>query len=958
MGLRIERDTSLKKISLILFAFLMLNLCCSAQSEELSLDGNWSFKIDPDNAGESGHWYDPSATLYQGWDSIPVPYNWDLLNRYAGYSGKAWYRRNVSIPQNFRGRSLRLVFEGVANDAKLWLNGKELGANNIGFLPFGFEVTDLIKVNEANELIICVDNSRRLGALWNWGGIRRPVKLLADQGWHIVNQQVAPVVDLSKRMAKILVNVQLKNTTRERKKLNGRWQLKSGDSYISSVPFSITIEPGAEASERIETSITGKNFHLWDLDAPSLYSSIIHVEVEGRREDVQDRADKFGLRKFEIDTASRVIRLNGKPIRPVGFNLVPEDRMTGNTLPLYRVMEDVDLLKSLGVSMARLSHMPLTKEFLDYLDEKGILIIAEIPVWGADQHVKKDDTTSMGWLSRMISRDFNHPCIIGWSVGNEIGHNPDAMEYVNKAIRKVRDLDSTRMALMVSHTAHNRVDPIIYSDLGLVNKYGKTLGSMAAQIHAAHPNKILFFTEYGITQFSEDLDGDVDARSMLDSLRSNPFVVGASYWTLNDYRSNYLNTAEASDIRPWGIVNTFRQKKKAFYSFQRALSPFKRVDIRLGVLSTNRQSLDLVLQPRSVNDIPAVQLDRYTLLAYSVDDNGHVTGGDFVDLPVVRPGDKPFARNLYWKRDSTASAIRIQVVSPLNYTVYDTIMHLKKPKPPQLLFAKSGRGFMNEFPAGGGILQVACEMPPVGNVYKYRYVQNGKQKELITENTSFVELKGFNKGDKTTVYISALNNYGESEAINTGEVITGFGILPPVITYSSAVPGGFFIGYKTQPDDYQFEIQYTKVKGDYSNAPSLKTTAKGVLHVEGLNDGTTYYYRLRKYKQNSYVSDWAPEQNILLNGSIPPPVPVISGAIRKNESLIICFENVHSSTGYMLQYREEKNKDWQEVSINASGIGHFRLTGLSANKTYCLRMAAIGMNGISVFSPVLIAPGK
>jgi beta-galactosidase len=154
----------------------------------------------------------------------------------------------------------------------------------------------------------------------------------------------------------------------------------------------------------------------------------------------------------------------------MGFNLVPDDRTTGNTLPLWRIKEDVDLMKSMGGNLARLSHLPLHKEMFDYLDQKGILVYAEVPLWGYDQLVDKNNPVPKEWLARLISANYNHPSIIGWSVGNEIGQVPGVNDYVSDAIQHAHELDSTRLAVMVSHTAgRTNNDPLQFSDMGLIN---------------------------------------------------------------------------------------------------------------------------------------------------------------------------------------------------------------------------------------------------------------------------------------------------------------------------------------------------------------------------------------------------------------------------------------------------------------------------------------------------------
>src|SRR5699024_4564718 len=106
------------------------------------------------------------------WESMVVPGNWDLANRYADYVGKAWYRRKFRIPYKMKDKALRLVFESTSYYAKFWLNGKYLGESRFGFLPKKFDIKEAVRYGEDNILAVEIDNTFKLGALWNWGGIR------------------------------------------------------------------------------------------------------------------------------------------------------------------------------------------------------------------------------------------------------------------------------------------------------------------------------------------------------------------------------------------------------------------------------------------------------------------------------------------------------------------------------------------------------------------------------------------------------------------------------------------------------------------------------------------------------------------------------------------------------------------------------------------------------------------
>src|SRR5688572_8056030 len=153
---------------IILFLLLLISFSCKIIAQENAgeniqqLDGIWAFKIDPNGAGEQLQWFKETMDI-TSWDSMAVPGNWDLRNEYSHYKGKAWYRTSFSIQGIAKEKAVRLLFEAVYHDSKIWLNGKLLGTNNSGYLPFEFEITRLLNYDKPNSLVVCADNTFRRG---------------------------------------------------------------------------------------------------------------------------------------------------------------------------------------------------------------------------------------------------------------------------------------------------------------------------------------------------------------------------------------------------------------------------------------------------------------------------------------------------------------------------------------------------------------------------------------------------------------------------------------------------------------------------------------------------------------------------------------------------------------------------------------------------------------------------
>lgn len=897
-------------------------------AQKQTLNGTWAFKTDPDGVGEEKAWFAEGLSLAT-WDSMPVPGNWDLRNAYASYAGKAWYRTTFSAQS---AESIRLVFEGVYHDSKVWLNGRLLGGSNTGFLPFEFDIAKLIKSGGSNTLVVCTDNTLRRGALWNWGGIRRPVSLQYSTGPRLLNQHISSSVDLQKKSAVVHLEVFTNSNTA----IDGSVSITNKSGYKKLVSFKAAA--GDSVRTQLTINISGRDFHLWNCDDPFLYTSVASLTNGATH------SDRFGIRKVEVDNKNFVFKLNGEPMRVMGFNLVPDDRTTGSTLPAWRYKEDIDLMKSMGANLARLTHLPMPKDMLDYLDEKGIMIFAEVPLWGYDELANKNNPKAFGWLKHLVDQQFNHPSIIGWSVGNEIGYVPGILDYIQAAVKYAKELDSTRLAVAVSHTAEQSPkDPVTYSDMGLINRYGTALGTQTDKIHAVHPDKLLFLTEYGYGQIEENLNVDLNAKAMFDSMRGRQYLMGGALWTFNDYRSAYAGTKEYSGNRAWGIVDVFRQKKRAWYSFKKEYAPIKDLSIK----ADGNGGATISFQPREKLDLPAYNLHGYTLVWKACNADGSIRQGGFVKLKDIYPGDAK--QEITVKYPAGASRVEICLLSPLQYNVCDTTLYLVKPEAPEVIYASGFRTKMNDRRQNTGQVKVVFKTSADVAGYKLKYGKGQLSNETPLTLNSFISVPNLAFGEDYQVALVAVNAAGESEPSKTQTVNISSLYPPPTIVYTEPADKGFYIGFPVEEDDYQFQYHYTTKKGDYSNSKVFQTAARGVIFAEALENGKQYYYQLRRYKQNNTITPWSEEIAVTPDGGLAPAAPVVSGIIRQGSDAIICFTPSKKATGYVIEYRTG-NGEWKKDISTASQINHVMISALNSKSKYEFRMAATNENGQSDYS--------
>ncbi len=906
-------------IGWVLLLLLYHSIAFGFQQDTINLNGKWSFKIDPYNVGVKEQWH-IGLWAKSGCDSLDVPGNWDVRNEYASYAGKAWYMKTFVADENWREQHVRLVFESVYNEAQVWLNGIALGKNELGFLSFSFDLLNVLNYGGENVLVVMSDNTFKRGAMWNWGGIRRPVWLEVTDKNRLEYQHITAIPDLDKGNATIKINFGWHSYGGTTEGLKYRIDIVNESGVLKSIEGALSDTTSLKTATAT-LSLSENEVKLWHFDHPYLYTS--RLVLLRNEKPIHELKDRFGIREITVDGTQ--LLLNGKPIRTVGFNLIPEDRTTGSTLPKWRIMEDVDLMKSMGANMARLSHQNLPKAFLDYLDEKGIMVVEEVALWGKDDMVDPAHPLPKEWLKRMIREKYNHPSIMGWCVGNEIGYfgmNPLVMEYVKGAIQMAKELDPTRLAVYVSNSAHaQQRDAAQYSDLIMLNRYSNWKHDVE-KVHEYYPGKPLFLAEFGHKITDEDPNrGFIAVDSMLMGLSEKDYVVGASYWSFNDYRSAYSGTPPSGN-RSWGVVNVFRQKKQSFHSFQKRYSPVRSFNL----ISENR----LEIQPRSKNEFPSYKLKDYSIVWESFDTNGRVLDGGFQQLDPINQGDVPFSLMLSWKTNiAEVALLKASLVSSLGYTVDESIRYMSKPTPPKVIGTY----------ADSRTVRVIVEKPSLPSPWKVRYSDGTQVKETPPTINDFVEITGLVSNKKYQLEVVAINEQGESEPYRVDSVQTHPSELPPVIWHVEPTSDGWFVGYATTEKDYAYQVRYRKADEDYATENTQQFTTKGVGKVASVKPGN-YFFQIRRLMEWGYESEWSHEIPIQV-GSLLRQVKVQSVHSDDKGNLMVSFHPVHKAEGYIVRLKNQKTGKQDVLSIHAVHVGYFKLPKMDNPEYMEVAMEAI-----------------
>ncbi|WP_342083302.1 glycoside hydrolase family 2 protein [Dyadobacter sp. OTU695] len=649
------------------------------QPDAIPLHGEWWFLLDPAGLGIANQWYRDGIAQESRQDKVTVPHCFSTDPRYEFYTGTAWYRKTFAWKQT-AGKRVILHFDGAYYKTNVWLNGQKIGEHEGGYTPFSFDVTEQLKDGD-NLLVVAVNNDtwktntipgiKDNGDIndgfvgWvNYGGIIRPVYLTIEPEVYTENVKIETMPDLIKGTAVVKAKVRVRNASssasspkidltvwQDNKLLTLKWKTKT-----TSIPA------GQTALLEAEATLATAQVKLWDLDQPNLYElkTVIGTDT---------LASNFGIRKIEVSNAQ--ILLNGKPVKVGGGNRVIDYPGLGSLEPDWLVEKDFRLMKEAGMEFQRLTHYTPSEYFYYMADRYGMLIITEAGNWQLTPKQMDNDSMRTKFRSQfreMAERDWNHPSVIAYSVGNEYGSTTAAgQRWTKDMIAYARELDPTRLytfASMLLNTlpAKPEDEASQYVDFVSTNTYGGHAKALD-HIHKLYPGKPVFISEWGTR--ADGKGGEAGQPQHLSDvmaeIRKRPFIAGASWWTYNDYRSKLFGT-NVNGFRPWGIVGPDRSLRLAYPAHQKEFSPvlIDKVSFKTGDQGVHQ----LIVKITSRGDFPSKTLRGYILKA----------GEASIALPDLNPGE---SREIAIPIRGFEKQIHITVIKPTGFITTQTDIDLK-----------------------------------------------------------------------------------------------------------------------------------------------------------------------------------------------------------------------------------------------------------------------------------------
>ncbi len=568
------------------------------QRDTIDLNGTWSFSVDSLRAGIPHRWFanglPPGAR-----QPVTVPHTWNTMSGLETYAGMGWYERTVSIPRSWGEKAIFLHFSAVYHDATVWVNGTIAGEHRgSGFTPFRLDVTKLIRPGAANVVRVAADNAYSRVSIpfdrsFDWpndGGLIRSVMALALPPSGIEKLQVSGVPRTTPQGIEGTLHVSFglrrATTTGLTYQITVHKDRQEGEPPVVQMGFPVDRVNGS-----CSQTITLPRVQPWNVDTPALYTCEVRLLNHGTL--VDRLACTFGFR--EIRTEGTQIILNDQPVRLMGVEWMPGSSLPGGMAESREQMIGM-LQKMRGVNAVFTRfHWQQDDAVYDWCDRHGILVQEEVPLWGGATPLNDTILTlARGHLDEMIAAHYNHPSIVMWGVGNELASKePAIVTGVRDLYRYAKALDPTRLVNYVSNKAafSGGRDAIGQGDVLMFNEYQDTwyqgdparVGGMLDTLHLDYPGKPVVISEYGVC---EPAFQGGDERRTLDMVyhtavyESKPYVAGAIYFCLNDYRTHVGEAGEGVlKRRVHGVYDMEGNAKRSVQVLRRMSSPLKVINV-------------------------------------------------------------------------------------------------------------------------------------------------------------------------------------------------------------------------------------------------------------------------------------------------------------------------------------------------------------------------------------------
>lgn len=576
-----------------------------------SLDGMWKFHWAPNPDERPKDFYRTDYDVSK-WDDIKVPVSWNMAglqrngkNKYGDplYSNqrvifqhswqpmndwkggvmrtppKDWmtyrnrnevgsYRRNFTVPADWKGQEIYLNFDGVDSFFYLYINGKYVGFSKNSRNLAEFNITPYLN-KEGEENTVAVEVYRHSDGsflesqdMFRLPGIFRTVALTAKPQVQISDIKAIPDLDDTYTNAKLHITAQLENLSKKAIKgytiqysLYANRLYSDENTLLSGVTASAKLEGKLNAKGEINLEATldaANNVNLWSAEAPHRYTLVGELkDAKGRT--VQTFSTYVGFRKVEIkDTpadkdefglAGRYYYLNGQPIKLKGVNRHENNVQTGHTVSREQMEHEVFLMKRGNINHVRNCHYPDAPYWYYLCDKYGIYLEDEANIeshqyyYGKQSlsHVPEFRNAHIARNMEMVHATVNHPSVVIWSLGNEAGPGKNFVDCYNA----IKAYDTSR--------------PVQYERNNDIVDMGSNQYPSIAWVQGAVQGKYNLKYPFHISEYAHSMGNACgNLIDYWDAIESTNFFMGGAIWDWVDQALNKQDPATGKTYWAYG----------------------------------------------------------------------------------------------------------------------------------------------------------------------------------------------------------------------------------------------------------------------------------------------------------------------------------------------------------------------------------------------------------------------
>jgi beta-galactosidase len=365
------------------------------------------------------------------------------------FPGGVWeYQKTFVVPQSDRGKRILVEFEGVYRGARVWVNGTLVGHRPYGYSNFSVSIGEHLRYDEENT--IAVEATAHQDSRWYSGaGIYRDVHLVVGQPVHVALDGVhvtTPEVDDAGAVVAVAIVVANDSSVTSSTTVTTEI-LDNNGTIVTTDVTPITVFPARP--ETLRRRLFVRQPRRWGVDEPALYTC--RVVVEGDGGDHDDAFTEFGIRTISAD-AQRGLRVNDEPVDLRGACIHHDNGVLGTATIARADERRIEKLKEAGFNAVRSAHHPMSRAMLAACDRFGMLVMDEtFDMWTEPKTEDDYSRAFPDWweadVDAMVVKDRNHPCVIMYSIGNEIPETgrPSGAAIGRAIAERIRALDDTRL---------------------------------------------------------------------------------------------------------------------------------------------------------------------------------------------------------------------------------------------------------------------------------------------------------------------------------------------------------------------------------------------------------------------------------------------------------------------------------------------------------------------------------